>query len=377
MGRKKHKTPKNLGFIGKTALLINIGAVLLLLVSYFAPTTDPQKYWPIAFIGMAYLPLLFLNVVFVLIWLFRKRSYMLLSLAAILIGWDSLQAHIGFRSGGNTEKPLAADSNAVRTLTYNVHLFRDFKQKKNEPDIQEEAIALIAEVAPDVVCVQEFYSRNKGKHDITQAFRNELGLIYHYFHPVAQNDFESYGLAIFSKYPIRSSGHLPDFERGVNSIIYSDIEVQGQLIRIYNVHLRSFGFKQEDYDFIAGATERSMETNVSSTKRIGGRIKQAFEVRSMQSQSLRKHIENNSGPYLILGDFNDTPLSYAVNHVGKGLKNAFKEKGAGWGKTYNGDFPNFQIDYILASPGFRVGQYHIIPRKLSDHYPVWADLYLQ
>ena len=54
-------------------------------------------------------------------------------------------------------------------------------------------------------------------------------------------------------------------------------------------------------------------------------------------------------PYIISGDFNDTPSSYAVNQMAKGFKNAFREKGTGLGRTYNGDFPNYQIDYIMAS----------------------------
>ena len=147
-----------------------------------------------------------------------------------------------------------------------------------------------------------------------------------------------------------ASGHLPDFEQGVNSIIYADIEKEGMIIRIYNIHLRSYGFQKEDYDFIAGPTDEPLERRLTSTKRIGGRLKRAFTLRSMQARSLRRHLEDNEMPFLILGDFNDTPLSYAVNHVGEGLSNAFREKGWGLGKTYNGDFPNFQIDFIWASP---------------------------
>lgn len=79
---------------------------------------------------------------------------------------------------------------------------------------------------------------------------------------------------------------------------------------------------------------------------------------------------------LIMGDFNDTPLSFAVNHVGKGMQNTFKERARGWGQTYNGDFPNFQIDYILVSSDFNVRRYEIIREKLSDHYPVMADISL-
>jgi len=82
-------------------------------------------------------------------------------------------------------------------------------------------------------------------------------------------------------------------------------------------------------------------------------------------------------PYIISGDFNDTPTSYAVNKMSEGLKNAFCEKGSGFGRTYNGDFPNYQIDYIMASPAFNVLSYQIIEKKLSDHYPVRSDLVLK
>jgi endonuclease/exonuclease/phosphatase family metal-dependent hydrolase len=62
--------------------------------------------------------------------------------------------------------------------------------------------------------------------------------------------------------------------------------------------------------------------------------------------------------------------------MAKGLKNAFREKGAGFGRTYNGDFPNYQIDYIMASPQFDVASYLIIEKKLSDHFPLRSDLVL-
>ena len=81
-------------------------------------------------------------------------------------------------------------------------------------------------------------------------------------------------------------------------------------------------------------------------------------------------------PYIIAGDFNDTPTSFAVNSIAKGLKNTFSEKGNGFGITYNGAFPNFQIDYILTTPNFNVKNYQIIKKKLSDHYAVVSDLEL-
>jgi endonuclease/exonuclease/phosphatase family metal-dependent hydrolase len=62
--------------------------------------------------------------------------------------------------------------------------------------------------------------------------------------------------------------------------------------------------------------------------------------------------------------------------MAKGLNNSFREKGSGLGRTYNGDFPNYQIDYIMSSKQFSVFNYKVIEKKLSDHYPVRSDLVL-
>lgn len=374
---RRHKMQKRgkgrLGFAGRVFMLLNLLAAALLCSSYLAPWIDPKLFWPMALIGIAYLPLLAVNALFVLGWLLTRPPLALISLTIILIGWNTLHTHIGFRLPTNTGQPQPKHIADLRVLSYNVHLFRGPSPSDNVPQVKEEALELIREIAPDIICFQEYYSREKGALDISHAFKHQLGLVHQHVHAVAKNNFESYGMAIFSKYPIVGSGRVSDFEQGVNSIIYVDINKDDRVFRVYNVHLRSFGFQKEDYDFIKSPTG-SLESNVSSTRRIGARMKYAFSIRSQQARSLRAHSQQTEIPYLIAGDFNDTPLSFAVNHVGRGLQNAFREKGQGWGITYNGDFPNFQIDYLLASPGFEIRQFEIVRKKLSDHYPIWADL---
>ena len=111
--------------------------------------------------------------------------------------------------------------------------------------------------------------------------------------------------------------------------------------------------------------------------RLGSKLKAAFMKRSEQVFKIKEHAAICPYPYLITGDFNDTPASFALNPMEKGMKNAFEEKGSGFGRTYNGSFPNFQIDYVMAAPGFEVLDYHIIKKRLSDHYPVRSDLLLK
>lgn len=374
MARKRGRI-KRLGFISKSVLLVTVLAAGALLLSYLAPVINPQTFWPFAFLGIAYLPLLAINGLFVVYWLVRRARFAIIPLFAILVGWNTLQKHYGFSSPVPESIVTSPDTGSIRILTYNVHFFREFEQKDTKMTIREQAMQLMDSVSPDVICIQEYYTRQQGKYDMAKEFERKIGMSYHYVSPTAQNDYEAYGMAVFSRYPIVGSGVLPEHEYGVNRIIYTDIDKEGRVFRVYNVHLRSFGFQKEDYDFINNPS-KAIEQDAASTKRIGARLKHAFRARSAQAEALREHSRSCDLPYLIAGDFNDTPLSYAVNEVSAGLRNAFREKGRGWGVTYNGDFPNFQIDYILSSKAFEVQHYQVIKAKLSDHYPVWADFRL-
>lgn len=374
MARKRGRT-KRLGLFSKSMLLATILAAAALLFSYLAPVINPRTFWPIAFFGIAYLPLLAINGLFVAYWLVRRARFAAIPLLAILVGWNTLQKHFGFNDKVPESVVASPDTAHIRVMTYNVHFFRAFEQEDTKLTIRKQAMQLMGDLSPDVICIQEYYTRQKGKYNMAEEFEREINMPYHYISPTAANDYEAYGMAIFSRYPIVESGILPEHEYGVNRIIYTDIDKGGRVFRVYNVHLRSFGFQKEDYDFINNPS-KTIEKDAASTKRIGARLKHAFTARSAQADALREHSQACGLPYLIAGDFNDTPLSYAVNEVSAGLRNAFREQGRGWGVTYNGDFPNFQIDYILTSKAFDIHHYQIVKAKLSDHYPVWADLQL-
>ena len=82
-------------------------------------------------------------------------------------------------------------------------------------------------------------------------------------------------------------------------------------------------------------------------------------------------------PVIVCGDFNDVPNSYSYNTIGQGLKNTFKEKGSGIGRTFSGISTTQRIDNIFAADRFTVKQFLRIPKKLSDHFPIFADVQLE
>lgn len=366
---------KSLRFIGKVLITLNGIAVLLLLLSYLAPFVKPQVFWPFAFMGIAYPLFLFFNVIFVFIWLFRKPSLSLISLFAILIGWTAIDKHFGFGIGQSPS--TARDSSALRVMSYNVQMFNNTNTSPSGEGARSEIAKIIRDVSPDILCIQEFQTHSAGQKDMKSQFKEQLDFKYVNFIPVAENNYDAYGIVIFSKYPIFNSGTLDinTNKKVVNRVVYSDINFKGRPLRVYNVHLQSIGFQKEDYEYISHEAP-SGQVDMQSTKRIGRRLKSAYIKRNEQVDMLHLHAGKSNIPFIVAGDFNDTPLSYSVNRLSGEMQNAFVEKGRGLGITYNGAFPNFQIDYILASNDFKVLDYQVVRKEYSDHYPIWSDLHL-
>jgi endonuclease/exonuclease/phosphatase family metal-dependent hydrolase len=369
------KAKKNLSFIDRLLLWFNYLFCIAILISYLAPFTDPKKAWIIPFFGLAY-PMLFVgNFIFIIYWLLRKKWYLILSVICIACGWSVLSNNIGFHAHGS-DAAAVKDGKVIRMMTYNVH---DFKRYGANKDIstKRDILQIIKDQKPDIIGFQEFYTRNKGEYDMRDSIISIMGTSYYYFEPVIANSDEAIGLAIFSKYPIVAHGIVPlTYKLTENACLYVDLKKGSQQFRVYSVHLQSIRFDPEDYKYL-NSIARQSTAEKSSAWRVGSKLKNAFLKRSEQVFKIKENAAQCQTPYIISGDFNDTPSSFAVNEMARGLKNAFREKGFGFGRTYNGDFPNYQIDYIMTSPQFDVNNYQITEKKLSDHYPVRSDLTLK
>ncbi|EDM34392.1 endonuclease/exonuclease/phosphatase family protein [Pedobacter sp. BAL39] len=361
-------------FIDKLVRTAALILVLMLIMGTLAGKVDPRdfKYFP--FFGLAYPYILMLNILMIVWWCIRKRwIFAGGTLALILLGWHALTATISL--SGEKGEGSKADSSVVRMMTYNVHGFKPHEGQEFER-VKHQMLKLIEDQNPDIIGFQEYYTRRRGTFDITDSLKTILKTPYYYFVSSSENDYEASGLAIFSKYPIVNKGVIPFGNNHIgNGSIFIDVEVHQKKLRVYNVHLQSISFDKQDYTYL-DKVKKSMDPDLQPSKRIAGMLKNAFMKRSMQVDLMKAHMGNCSIPYLIAGDFNDTPASYAATQMTKSLKSTFREKGSGFGQTYNGKFPNFQIDYIAVTKDIEVLNHLVIPAKLSDHFPVRSDLRL-
>ncbi|WP_442590077.1 endonuclease/exonuclease/phosphatase family protein [Pedobacter sp. AW31-3R] len=363
---------RKLTFLGKLQLFIAVVLAICLVLGILAGKLDPRDYILIAFFGLAYPFFLLLNAVMIVLWLLGKRwIFALLTAGIIVSGWHALIATVGF-VGERGEGPKA-DPSLVRMMTYNVHSFKPYGEENNE-SVKQQMLALVGNENPDIICFQEYYSRRKGSFDTIDSLKKILKTKNYYFQPTGENNYEAHGLAIFSRYPIVDKGHI-SFENNTtgNESIYVDVMIGKKKVRVYNVHFQSISFDKQDYTYLDKVKEK-IDTELTPAKRILRMLKTAFKKRSAQVDQMKEHLATCEIPYLIAGDFNDTPASYAVTQMTKPLNNTFVAEGTGLGRTYNGKFPNFQIDYISVTKDIQVVNHRIIETKLSDHFPVRSDL---
>lgn len=123
----------------------------------------------------------------------------------------------------------------------------------NDNDIKiTNSIKWAQENPSDIKCFQEFYQ------DFTTPSRNALKQIsnngayeHAYFAANGNEKKKSYGIAIFSKFPIINSGKVFDNKRN-NGAMFADIKINEDTIRVYNTHLESMNIKAADLDNLEG-----------------------------------------------------------------------------------------------------------------------------
>ncbi|RFZ85775.1 hypothetical protein DYU05_09320 [Mucilaginibacter terrenus] len=368
MKSNKNKTKRFL-LIDKVVLALNLIVSIALIISYFAPSTDPRDSTFVALLGFGMNILIIANASFIVYWAFRKPLLMLIPVLCILIGFQFISSQIGFNSKTNIGSKAAPD--VIRIMHFNVREFRGIDKFADLP-IENEVFDIIKNVQPDVLNMVEFSKRKANKDSISQQLVGPQGLKNYYFKEFKKiTPYDTTGNVIFSKYPIINSGVVDTGKYLNTKAIFADLKLGQKIFRVYCIHLAAVTIKTKEKGRMLDG-----KVDVEKSSFIVNKLESAFLNRSFQVAKIKRHIEKCPYPYVITGDFNDTPNSYAVNELGDGLKNAFDEKGAGFETTYYSSYP-LHIDYIFLTQQFEVLNYSEIDKKVSDHKALVSDVKLK
>lgn len=354
--------------IKSVSLLLTAALLVCYLTGWSAVAVSPNVTSLPAYFGMAMPLFLLLMIVALVFWLWRKKFFV----AAVLFGvlalsfpqWRRLAA-VNFNAG----KDIGETS--VKIFTYNVGMFGGYRNF-------DEILDFIKEQDADIVCLQEFgfYERGMKQSELLRAFDS----IYPYRHLWYKNQTRtsSYGLATFSRFPIVKKAKV-QYASKYNVSIYSDVVIDGDTLRFINNHLESNKLSKRDREVTKMVTEDITGKEFAETSK-GVRLKlsSAMRGRAHQAEAIRQEVDGSPYPVVVLGDFNDVPISYTYHRIAENLRDAYADAGR-WGYywTYNQNFMYFAIDHILFDERLKAVNCRIHKVDFSDHYPMTAVIRLR
>ncbi len=322
----------------------------LTLFIYSTVFIPPEKFWPAALVSHLIPLFIVINGLILIFLLIKRKRTATIPLSLLLISWSFLSGTLTFHDS----QPI---DNAIQILSFNTKLFR---KPNTYSQFSIEMIQWVARDSSDIKCLQE-YSTNATWPllDVTAQIKQKGYQGYTFRAKVIDSD-HSPGMAIFSKFDLLDSGVVFQDNNTLNAAIYADLNVKGKVIRVYNVHLASMNLELN-------------KTSPEEVLPILKRLKSGSIKRSNQMKVLIAHTQSSPYPFILCGDFNETPYSYTYFQLKAQFKNAFEEAGNGFGFTFNEIPYVLRIDHQFYRPdihavGYRVNR----SMNISDHFPTYG-----
>ena len=345
---------KKLSIINKFLFLLNSISLLLLVLSYLSKFINPNIFWPISFIGLLFPFLYLINILFFIYWLIGLKRQVWPNIIILTFGINSVSSFIGLNS-----KEVQEDKSNLKILSYNVRVFNKYHWLDID-NVDNKISNFIDKESADIVCMQEFFIKD-----------TIPSLDYKYYHIGIQDKKNKSHMAIYSKYNQINKKTVTIKGQKMNNIcIFSDIVVNEDTIRVYNLHLASNWFNSSDYSFINSPKKSELKESLLG---ISERMRVSFKKRANEALVIRKHIDTSPYPVILCGDFNDTPMSYSYNMIKGELSDAFSISGKGTGNSFV-KIPTLRIDYIMHNKNLNSINFQTHNLILSDHYAISCEI---
>jgi len=259
--------------------------------------------------------------------LLRRRRILALAAAAVVV------AHLVWvLPDFSTATRLSAQArSAPRLRVFSANLLADNAQPAG-------ILGEIAQASPDVLVLQEL-------SPAWEAALRASPLWEQYPHHLLQASEGAFGAALLSRFPL----HDAQVWRVDGTVmIRANVEFAGRSVRIYNVH----------------PFPPSSQASVDRW--------------SHQFDELVKAVDQETGPLLVIGDFNATQYAEGYQRLVAGrLRSAHQDRGRGYATTWpNGQMPlpPIRIDHALLSPELACLSIKEGIGAGSDHKPLVVDV---
>ena len=334
-------------------LVITVLVAIFTFFGLFGGHFNPVHETAIAMIVYILPFLVAANIILLVFWLIRRRWH-----------WGAIPAitllcslpYIGtvYQPGlFNTDSSKAG----FKIASYNVAMFgREISGFKSEDILSE-----MRRQNVDILCIQE-YMEMSGDRNNTNSYRS-------FFPYIAKGKSD---MVIFSRFPINFSETI-DFGPTNNSAMWADIDINGKMVRVFNVHLETTGFNRTLRKYAKLEMKGADIEDNAILRAIYGNYTSGMVKRAVQADLMAHKISESTYPAIVCGDFNDVPYSFTYNTMKGNLVDGFKECGEGLMQTFRGK-KKVRIDYIFHDESMTGENYYKLDLSYSDHYPVFMKI---
>jgi endonuclease/exonuclease/phosphatase (EEP) superfamily protein YafD len=277
----------------------------------------------------------------------RAWRWLVTQVAALaLIVFPLMGLHLSFA------RAATPGATTLRVLTFNVDSAKAGVDK---------ILAVVRAADPDLIVLQEV-----GNGDPDPWIAGLPG--YHV------DKFNQFLLA--SRFPMEERSDLPLSHRGRSRPPRSEryrIATPAGSVFLYSVHPIS---PRESLDDLRGDGLRNEVVRGQIPKDAKDEVEGAAALRRAQLEAVVADAARSPYPVIIAGDTNLPELSGTLARVIRGYRDAFADRGFGFGYTFpmRKGGPWMRIDRILAGARVRVLECHVPKEWVSDHRPVVATV---
>lgn len=355
MKKKRHSL-----FLGITTRFVLLLAAGLLVVSYLSSYFNPATAWFMTLFGLLYIPLLLLNAL-LLVWsLVRGSRAFVIPLLALIPSLFLVGKYYQF------DTPDPPQERGVRIISYNVGRFAMSPDGLSVQAATDSVTRFLRAQEADIICLQEVSAETAAE---LRPFLAASFPGYDIEYYVYQGKSSCYGNVTLSRFPALDKGKIV-FGQSANLALFSDYDIKGTRLRIYNCHFQSYNIS------LSGIFKSLKGDYREAWHSAEQKMKNSLTLRPSQVDQVMTHIEDCPVAAFVVGDFNDNPMSYTYRRLIHGRHDTFVEAGQGFGATYAGLRPFLRIDYILCPKHLQVLSHTVARKGFSDHYPIISDIKL-
>lgn len=350
--------------------ILNLLSAFCTILSAYGGAVDPTYFNALPAIAAMTFPILIIITLIIAVTdCFFARRLLWVQCFVMVLGAGAIYDYSPIALGAKKPGNEAEKESQFSIMTFNAFHLKSY----NGVIPEKESLKVILDSDADLICLQEAgYSLESVRDWKTCGDCTSLidSIIDKYPNRITSSD----GYSLLSRFNV-DSVLSPKLPGNTGFIKNYRVNVKGNSLSLYNIHLESIGLNSDDKQLYRQITKGDATTNDVPKVRhmILSKLKDAFRIRANQAKAIRAILDvDRSDAIILCGDFNDITNCYAMRVIEGDnlLKDAYTESGFGPAITYRDSRFYFCIDHILYNSRLCPVKTRVVYGGASDHLPV-------